>query len=407
MIQLSERVRQLKPSATLAVTAKARELRARGVDVVSFGAGEPDFGTPEHISESAWEALKSGKTRYEDTAGTPESRKAVADYMRRRHGLDVGPQNVILSTGAKHSLFLAFLAVMDPGDELVLPSPYWVSYPEQAMLAGATTRVIPGAVERDFKITPQQLDEAITERSRVLLLCSPSNPTGTSYSRAELKALADVVLRHPRLLVFSDEIYERLIYGPDPFTCFASLGAEVAARTIVFNGVSKAYAMTGWRVGYAVGPAEVISAMAKLQGQMTSNITSFTMPAVVTALEGPQEPVERMVAEFARRAEHIHQRMSALQGVKCPKPTGAFYIFPDISEAAFGKVDPAGREIDSAQAFAESLLEHGRVAVVPGEDFGAPNHVRLSFATSMEQIDKGMDRFGEYLAALRPAVRVS
>lgn len=403
MIQLSDRVLKLKTSATLAVTDRARALRAQGVDVVSFGAGEPDFGTPEHISAAAWAALQAGRTRYENTAGTPEARQAVADYMRRRHGLEVGPQNVILSTGAKHALFLAFMAIMNPGDELVLPSPYWVSYPEQAALAGATTRVVPGSVDRDFKITPQQLQEALNERSRVLILCSPSNPTGTTYTRAELQALADVVVQHPRLLVFSDEIYERLIYGPDPFTCFASLSPEVAARTVVFNGVSKAYAMTGWRVGYAVGPQEIIGAMSKLQGQMTSNITSFTMPAVVTALEGPQEPVERMVAEFARRARHIHQRMSALPGVKCPQPTGAFYIFPDISEAVFGKVDPAGRRLDTAQAFAASLLEHARVAVVPGEDFGAPNHVRLSFATSMEQIDKGMDRFADFVNGLRPA----
>ena len=406
MIQLSDRVLQLKPSATLAVTARARDLRKQGVDVVSFGAGEPDFDTPEHISQSAWAALQAGKTRYEDTAGTPESRQAVADYMRRRHGLEVGPQNVILSTGAKHALYLAFMALMNPGDELVLPSPYWVSYPEQAALAGATTRVVPGSVDNDFKITPQQLEAALTERSRVMVLCSPSNPAGTTYTRAELEALAKVVLAHPRLVVFSDEIYERLIYGPDPFTCFASLGSEVAARTVVFNGVSKAYAMTGWRVGYAIGPTEIISAMSKLQGQMTSSITSFTMPAVVTALEGPQEPVERMVAEFARRAEHIHRRMSDLPGVKCPRPTGAFYIFPDISEAVFGMVDPAGRRLDTAQAFAESLLEHARVAVVPGEDFGAPNHVRLSFATSMEQIDKGMDRFTEFVASLRPAAPV-
>ncbi|MGI5843441.1 MAG: pyridoxal phosphate-dependent aminotransferase [Candidatus Xenobium sp.] len=401
MIQLSDRVMKLKPSSTLAVTARARALKAEGVDVVSFGAGEPDFGTPEHISAAAWEALQAGCTRYEDTAGTPEARRAVARYMKTRHGLEVTAQNVILSTGAKHALYLAFMAIMNPGDELILPSPYWVSYPAHAALAGASCRVVPGSVDREFKITPRQLEEALTERSRVLMLCSPSNPAGTTYTRAELQALAEVVLRHPRLLVFSDEIYERLVYGEEPFTCFASLGPEVAARTVVFNGVSKAYAMTGWRVGYAVGPTEVISAMAKLQGQMTSNITSFTMPAVVTALEGPQEPVERMVAEFARRAEHIHRRMSAIPGVKCPRPTGAFYIFPDISQAVFGRRDPAGQILDTAQAFATSLLEHARVAVVPGEDFGAPDHVRLSFATSMEQIDKGMDRITEFMARLQ------
>lgn len=405
MTQLSDRVRKLKPSATLAVTAKARALKEKGIDVVSFGAGEPDFGTPGHISEAAIAALRAGKTRYEDTAGTPPARKAVAEYMRSRHGLDVGPQNVILSTGAKHSLYIAFMAVMNPGDELVLPSPYWVTYPEQAMLAGGTTVEVPGSVDNDFKITPQQLEAALTERSRVLVLCSPSNPTGTTYTRRELEALAEVVLRHPHLMVFSDEIYERLVYTDEPFASFASLSPEIAARTVVFNGVSKAYAMTGWRVGYAVGPADVIGAMSKLQGQMTSNITSFTMPAVVEALTGDQSSVDQMVAEFARRAAHIHQRMAALPGVKCPRPTGAFYVFPDISEAVFGKLDPAGRELTTAQAFAESLLEHAQVAVVPGEDFGAPNHVRLSFATSMELIDKGMDRFESFVASLKPAVR--
>lgn len=405
MTQLSDRVRKLKPSATLAVTARARALKEKGIDVVSFGAGEPDFGTPGHISEAAIAALRAGKTRYEDTAGTPPARKAVAEYMRSRHGLDVGPQNVILSTGAKHSLYIAFMAVMNPGDELVLPSPYWVTYPEQAMLAGGTTVEVPGSVDNDFKITPQQLEAALTERSRVLVLCSPSNPTGTTYTRRELEALAEVVLRHPHLMVFSDEIYERLVYTDEPFTSFASLSPEIAARTVVFNGVSKAYAMTGWRVGYAVGPAEVIGAMSKLQGQMTSNITSFTMPAVVEALTGDQSSVDEMVAEFARRAAHIHQRMAALPGVKCPRPTGAFYVFPDISEAVFGKLDLAGRELTTAQAFAESLLEHAQVAVVPGEDFGAPNHVRLSFATSMELIDKGMDRFESFVTSLRPAVR--
>lgn len=404
MIQLSDRVRKLKPSATLAVTAKARALKESGVDVVSFGAGEPDFGTPEHISEAACQALRAGRTRYEDTAGTPQVRQAVADYMRNRHGLDVGPQNVILSTGAKHSLYIAFMAVMNPGDELVLPAPYWVTYPEQAMLAGGTTVEVPGSVDNDFKVTPQQLEAAITERSRVLVLCSPSNPTGTTYTRKELEALAEVVLRHPNLLVFSDEIYERLVYTDEPFTSFASLSPEIAQRTLVFNGVSKAYAMTGWRIGYTVGPAEVIGAMSKLQGQMTSNITSFTMPAVVEALTGDQGSVDRMVEEFALRAAHIHKRMAALPGVKCPRPTGAFYVFPDISEAAFGKLDPAGKVITTAQAFAESLLEHAKVAVVPGEDFGAPNHVRLSFATSMALIDKGMDRFEAFVAALKPAV---
>lgn len=400
MVQLSERVLNLKVSSTLAVTAKARALKAQGVDVVSFGAGEPDFGTPAHIVEAGCQALRAGKTRYEDTAGTPEARQAVADYFNTRFQRNIGKQNVIISTGAKHALYIAFMALMNPGDELVLPTPYWVSYPEQAKLAGGVAVEVPGAVENDFKITPEQLEAAITPRSRVMVLCSPSNPAGITYTKAELEKIAAVVLRHPNLMVFSDEIYERLVYGSEPFTSFASLSPEIAARTVTFNGVSKAYAMTGWRVGYAVADEAIIKAMTKLQGQMTSSITACTMPAVVTALTADQQPVEMMRQEFAKRAAHIHARMSAIPNVICPKPTGAFYIFPDISRACFGKKDPSGKVLHTAKETAESLLDHFQVAVVPGEDFGAPNHIRLSFATSMELIDKGMDRIEKFMASL-------
>ncbi len=369
-MQLSERVQAIKPSVTLAVSAKAKAMKAAGVDVVSFGAGEPDFDTPVAIKEAAKKALDAGKTKYEDTPGTAEARDAVARYMNTRHGFHVTGQNVIISVGGKHSLYVAFMAIMNPGDELLLPAPYWVSYPEQAKLAGGTVKEIPGSVDRDFKITPEQLEKAIGPKSKVLVINSPSNPTGTMYSPAELKALAEVVARHPNLIVFADDIYERLVYGPDKFVSFATLHPAIAERTITFNCLSKTYAMTGWRVGFTIAPADLIKAMGSLQSQMTSNITSFVMPAVAAALDGSQDEVEKMRQAFAKRGEHIHRRLTALPGVKCPKPTGAFYVFPDISAAAFGKTDPAGKKINCALAFAESLLEHAKVAVIPGEDFG-------------------------------------
>ncbi len=400
MIELSERVLQLKPSSTLAVTAKARELRSAGFDVVSFGAGEPDFDTPANIVDAGCQALKQGKTRYENTAGTPEARQAVADYFKQRFNRDIQAANVIISTGAKHALYLAFMALMNPGQELLLPAPYWVSYPAQAQLAGGSVKVIPGRIENNFKISPEQLEAAVTPNSKILMLCSPSNPAGVVYSREELKGIAEVVLRHPQLMVFSDEIYERLVYNNLQFTSFASLSPEIAQRTVTFNGVSKSYAMTGWRVGYAVADEAIIKAMTKLQGHMTSSITACTMPAMIEALTGPQDEVTKMVEQFARRAEHIYKLMSAVPGIKCAQPTGAFYILPDIS-ALFGKKDRDGQILETANAFAQSLLKHKYVAVVPGEDFGAPNHIRLSFATSIEQIDKGLQRISEFVSELR------
>ena len=400
-MHLSKRVLAIKPSSTLAVTARSKAMKAAGLDVIGFGAGEPDFDTPAFIKEAAKRALDQGKTRYEPTSGTSEAREAVARYMSTRHGLAVTAQNVILSVGGKHALYLAFQCVLDEGDEVLIPAPYWVSYPEQVRLAGGVVRELATSVDNDFKMTPEQLEAAITPRSRVLVLNSPGNPTGTMYSPDELRAIERVVARHPDLLVFADDIYERLVYGSSPFVSFASLSEAAARQTVTFNCLSKAYAMTGWRVGYTVADPSLIKAMDTLQGQMTSNITSFIYPAVVAALDGPQDEVERMRQAFAERGAHIHARLSAMPGLVCPRPTGAFYVFPDIS-AWFGHVDPAGKVIDSAAAFAESLLEQALVAVVPGEDFGGPKHVRLSFATSMQQIDAGLDRLERYLASLRP-----
>lgn len=399
-MQVSERAKAIKPSSTLAVTAKAKAMKAEGIDVVSFGAGEPDFDTPENIKAVAKRALDAGVTKYQPAAGTPEARQAVADYMNHRFGYHYTADNVLVSVGGKHSLYLAFMCLVNPGDQVILSSPYWVSYPEQAKLAGGTVKVITNTVEDGFKLTPQKLEAAITDQSRVLVLNSPSNPTGTMYSRDELSALAEVVVKHPNLIVFSDEIYERLVYGDKAFTSFASLSEQIAKQTMTFSGLAKTYSMTGWRIGFTIGDAAVIKAMAAMQGQMTSNITSFCLPAVKEALLGPQEAVEKMRQAFETRGKHIHQRVVALAGVKCPAPEGAFYVFPDISAAVYGKKDPAGKTIDSAADFAASLLDHAKVAVVPGADFGAPDHIRLSFATSMEQIDEGLDRIEAYLAKL-------
>ncbi|MFA9477647.1 pyridoxal phosphate-dependent aminotransferase [Phycisphaerales bacterium AB-hyl4] len=400
-MQLSSRVQAIKPSATLAVTAKSKAMKAEGIDVVGFGAGEPDFDTPEHIKDAAKKALDDGVTKYQPTPGTPAARKAVADYMNQRFGYSFGPEHVLISAGGKHALYLAFEALINPGDEVILPAPYWVSYPEQARLAGAVVREVPGSVGNDFKITPDQLAAAINERTKIVVITSPSNPTGTTYTRDELAALAEVIAKHPQVIVFSDEIYERLVYGDTTATSFASLNEQLAKRTVTFNCLSKTYSMTGWRIGFTIADPALIKAMAAMQGQMTSNITSFCYAAIPAALAGPQDEVENMRQAFEQRGTHMHQRISELSGVRCPKPTGAFYVFPDISEAAFGKTDPAGKAINSAADFAESLLEHAKVAVVPGEDFGAPNHVRLSFATSLEQIDKGLDRIADYLSKLR------
>jgi aspartate aminotransferase len=400
-MQLAQRVQVMKPSSTLAVTAMVKKLKDEGHEIIGFGAGEPDFDTPQHIKDAVVEALGKGLTKYEPVNGTPAALQAVAHYMEPRVGRELTNQNVLISCGGKHSLYLAFMALVEPGDEVLIPAPYWVSYPEQARLAGGVPVEIPGSVDNDFKITPEQLEAAITPRSKVLVINSPSNPNGTMYSPAELQALAEVVVRHPQLLVFADDIYERLVYGEHPFVSFASLHPDLWKRTVTFNCLSKSYAMTGWRVGFTVADASVIKVMSGLQGQMTSNITSFIYPAIVAALTGPQDEVEKMRLEFAERGKLMHGLLSKLPGVKCCKPTGAFYVFPDVAGAAFGKTDPAGRVIDTAAAFAESLLSHAKVAVVPGEDFAGPRHVRFSFATSRANIEKGVGRFAEFLTQLR------
>jgi aspartate aminotransferase len=399
MITLATRAKTLNPSSTLAVTAKFKQMQSAGRDVIGFGAGEPDFDTPEGIKEAAIAALRAGKTKYEPAQGSVEARNAVAQVYGKRYGCQLTANNVLISCGGKHSLYLAFLTLFEPGDELLLPSPYWVSYPEQVKLAGGTTRSIRGAVENDFKITPEQLKASLGPKSRALLLNSPGNPTSTTYDPDELTALVETAVE-AGLFIISDEIYDQLLYNGQKTRSLLSFPDEIRKKSVVINGLSKAYSMTGWRVGFTVAEPEIISAMAALQGQMTSNITSFVLAAIPQALNSHDDDVEMMRKSFEQRGTLIHDLISEIPGLKCPKPTGAFYVFPDVS-AFFGKKDVSGKVLDTAAALAESLLEEQGVAVVPGEDFEGPEHIRLSFATDEESIRKGVARMKDFLLALK------
>ena len=397
MFPLADRISLVSDSITLAVSAKAAALKKAGVDVVGFGAGEPDFDTPAFIKEAAKAALDKGQTKYTPTPCFPELRAAIAEKFNRENGLSYKPEQITTGAGGKHCLYMAFMAVLNPGDEVILPSPYWVSYPEQAKLAGGVMKIVRGEEANGFKITPAQLEASITPKSKVFLINSPSNPAGHAYTPAELKALADVVARHPNLVVFSDEIYEKLIYDGLKFVSFATLHPSLLERTLTFNCHSKSFAMTGWRVGYVGGPKAAIDAINKLQSQMTSHITSFTQMPAALALSDPRgaESVETMRQQFEQRGRHMWERLSSLPKITCVRPQGAFYCFPNVS-AYFGK-SAGGTKITDAVSFSAALLEQAHVAVVPGNDSGFDSHVRLSFATSMAQIDKGIDRIAKFL----------
>ncbi len=397
MISLADRISLISESITLKVSAKANALKKAGVDVVGFGAGEPDFDTPAFIKDAVKVALDKGQTKYTPTPCFPELKQAIAEKFNKDNGLPYKPENITTGAGGKHCLYMAFMAVINPGDEVLIPSPYWVSYPEQAKLAGATVKVIRGEESQGFKITPRQLEQSIGPKSKVLILNSPSNPAGHAYTPDELKALADVVVKHPNLVVFSDEIYEKLVYGGLKFVSFAALNPQLLEQTLTFNCHSKSFAMTGWRVGYIGGPKPVIDAINKLQSQMTSHITSFTQIPAVAALTDPRgaESIAQMREQFEKRGLHMWQRLSQLPKVVCVKPQGAFYCFPNIG-AYIGK-KAGGVDITDAVSFSAALLEQNHVAVVPGNDSGFDDHVRLSFATSMAQIDKGIDRIAEFL----------
>jgi aspartate aminotransferase len=395
---LAERMKSLAPSSTLAVQAKAKELRARGVDVISFGAGEPDFDTPERIKDAAVQAMQRGQTKYTEVGGISELRAAVCTKLARDNDLAYEPADVLISVGAKHTLFNLFTAVLDPGDEVLVPSPYWVSYPEQVKLVGGVPVAVTTDERTGFDLDPERVRVAVTPRTKVVVLNSPNNPTGAVFSRAALEAVARLAVEHD-LLVVSDECYEPMTYDGRHLS-IAQLGADVKARTLVVNTCSKAYAMTGWRIGFAAGPRALIRAMTDVQSQVTSNPSSIAQWAAVEALAGPQADVARMAAEFDRRRRLIVEGLNALPGVSCVMPKGAFYAFANVS-GLFGRRAPgaAGALAGSADV-TEFLLTHARVAVVPGVDFGSDAHIRLSYATSTELIRQGLERMASALKRL-------
>lgn len=394
-MKVSKRAQAVPPSATLAVSARAKELKAQGVDVVSYGAGEPDFDTPDYIKNAAIKAMKAGKTKYTPAAGIVELRTAIAAKLQKENNLKYTPDQIIVNIGAKHSIYEAMQAVLDPGDEVILQTPYWVTYTETVKLTGAAARVIRTDRAAGYKITPNQLKDAITEKTAMLVINSPNNPGGFTYTPDELAELAKV-LEETRVTVLSDEIYEKLIYGDTKFVSFASLSEDAYNRTLTVNGFSKAFAMTGWRMGYTAGPLEVIKAMGRLQSHMTSNPVTFAQDAAIAALGEPsKETIENMRVEFERRGKYMTQRLNNIEGVECTEPTGAFYCFPDVS-SHYGRTIN-GIKISGSMDFAKALLEQANVALVPGLPFGCDGNVRLSFACSLEQITKGLDRLEKWL----------
>ncbi len=387
-------VQALEPSATLAMAAKARELKAKGKTIYDFSVGEPDFNTPVHICEAARAAMMAGHTHYTAASGIAELKAAIAEQYKQRHGLEYSPQQVIVSNGAKHSLHNVFTVLCDPGDEVIIPSPYWVSYAELVKLTGAKPVIVETEESNDFKLTPAQLRAAVTSKTKILLICSPSNPTGSMYTPEELGALADVAIEK-NLLVMADEIYERLVYGNHRFASFATVRPGLVDRTIIINGVSKAYAMTGWRIGWTLSPVNVAKAMDSLQSQETSNPSSVSQYAALAALEGPQQCVEDMLTQFARRREFVRRRIAELPGISCPEMGGAFYAFINI-KAHLGRTY-GGVQIDSSRDWCLQLLDQQGVATVMGSAFGAEGYARISFATSLETLAAGFDRIEAFL----------
>lgn len=386
MSWISARARRTAPSPTLSMNARFKAMQANGIDVVGFGAGEPDFDTPEHIKEAAIAALRAGQTKYTPSSGTPALREAICEKLLRENGLTYAPNEVIVSAGAKHSIYNLFQAVLDPGDEVIIPVPYWVSYPEQVRLAEGVPVFVPAPESNGFRVTAEAIAERIGPRTRMVVLNSPSNPSGAVVPEEELRRIAELVVER-ELLVLSDEIYEHLTYA-GRHVSIASLGDEIRRRTFVVNGLSKAYSMTGWRLGYLAGNAEVVAAMGRIQDQSTSNPTSFAQAGAVAALRGPQDCVERMRRAFQQRRDVIVSRLNRMPGINCVNPDGAFYVLPNVSGLL-------GESLPDSDALAEFLLEEILVAVVPGNGFGVPHNVRLSYATGLETIEKGMDRLEE------------
>ena len=386
--QISKRAASLAPSLTLAITAKAKELRAAGEDVIGLGAGEPDFDTPEHIKEAAVKALADGFTKYTPASGTPELRAATARKFERENGLQYDPQQIIISCGGKHSCYNVMLACCQEGDEVIIPAPYWLSYPEMVKLAGASPVIVETTDSTEFKVTPDQLRDAINDRTRIFILNSPSNPTGSVYTPEEIRALGDVCVEKG-VLIMSDEIYEKLIYGDTKFLSVAACSPEHQAHTIIVHGLAKAYSMTGWRIGFTAAPLPIAKAIGAIQSHSTSNPTSFAQVGAVQALEGPQDHLEMWLGEFNKRRSVAFEKLNAIDGISCVNAQGAFYLFPNISGTGMKSAD-----------FCERLLAEAKVAAVPGVAFGSDDYIRISYATSMANIEEALGRLEQFVRGL-------
>lgn len=389
MIKLSKRAKNLKPSPTLAINAKAKSMQAKGIKVISFGAGEPDFDTPENIKKAAIKAIEEGFTKYTPVGGIDELKDAIIYKFKRDNGLSYKRSEIIVSCGGKHSFYNLAQALFDEGDEVIIPSPYWVSYPPMVSLAEAKPVILETREENDFKLLPEDLEKLITPKTKALILNSPCNPTGSAYDKKDLEKIAEIVISKD-IFIISDEIYEKIVYDGFNFISIASLDEDIKKKTIIVHGVAKTYAMTGWRIGYAAGPEEIISAMSNIQSQSTSNPTSISQKASVEALMGPQEEVKKMVSAFQERRDYIVNRLNEIPGVSCYKPVGAFYVFPNFS-SYYGR-SFKGKKVNNSTELADFLLEEAKVAVVPGIEFGADSYLRLSYATSMDDIKEGIDR---------------
>lgn len=397
-MKLASRAQRLKPSATLLITAKAKALKAEGIDVVGFGAGEPDFDTPLNIKDEAKRAINNGFTKYTAVGGTDDLKNAIIFRLKEDYGLTYDKSQIMVSCGAKHTLYNLTQVMIDEGDEVIIASPYWVSYPEQVTLAGGTPVIIETREEDAFKINPDELKKKITSKTKAFILNYPSNPTGATYNEKDLRELAGIAL-DAGLIIISDEIYDKIVYDGLTHTPIATIDEDVKESTILVNGVSKSYSMTGWRIGYSAGDKDVSSAMSKLQGQSTSNPTSISQMAAIEAFKGPQDEVAKMAREFERRKNYIAKRLNEISGITCFNPQGAFYVFPNVSKF-YGK-SYNGKGIRNSVDFSEYLLDVAKVAVVPGIEFGSDEHVRISYATSMEEIVKGVDRIEEAVEKLR------
>lgn len=396
---IAKRLSAVKPSPTLAVTTKAKELKAQGVDVVDLGIGEPDFPTPKHICDAAKAALDRGETKYVPVAGTLAFRQAICDKLKRENGLDYTPDQITVNCGGKGTLYNLIIATVDEGDEVVIPAPYWVSYPDMVRLAGGTPVFVTGREENGFKITPADLEKAITPKTKWFVLNSPSNPSGAAYSREELRALADVLARHENVWILSDEIYEHIVYDGFKSCSIAAVAPELKDRTMTVNGLSKSFSMTGWRVGYAAGPVEVIKAMNKVQSQSTSHAVSFCQAAGVVALNSPIDFLAERNATFKARRDLVVAKLNAVKGMSCRTPEGAFYLYPSVA-GCIGKKTPDGKVIETDTDFASALLEAEGVAVVPGVAFGLSPYFRLSYATSTEALEKACERIKRFCESL-------